>query len=233
MDDSTWSDPSILALAKNTVFTRLDGDIDTSVVARYNVRRFPTLIVVSSQGVESDRLVGYYGPRELHEEMTRILEGGGTIPDLERRLSESRNDPKIMIALARKYLARGEPSRAQEYIDRIKTTDRDGSMGVADDALFVAAMLEREDRSWYKAIEHLRKLVKDFPESEWREDAELYLPWLYAQAGDDKESLKRYNEFLSKFGSSSETQWVKRQMAKLEERKSDSGDEVPSQSEGQ
>ena len=215
MNDSTWIDPTILGFAKNLVFVRIDGDLDTVMVQRYHVMRFPTAILTSDQGIEVDRFAGYFGPRGFQEELTRALEGGGTIWEMERMLKE-RNDPHIMVRVAREYLERGEPSRSQEFLVRAKSLDMDGSLGAAEDALFVEALIERDEKNWYKAIEVLKQLVKKYPESEWREDAELYIPWLLAQAGDGKEALKKYNEFLQNYGSSTETQWVKRQITKLE-----------------
>lgn len=231
MNDSTWTDEGILGMGKSLAFLRLDGDLDTVLVNQFRVNRFPTAILASDQGVEADRFVGYFGPRDMQEEFTRALEGTGTMWELERKLTEMKNDPKIMIRIAQEFIERNEPGRANEYLERVKMTDQNGDMGVLDDALYVGAMIERNDHKWYKAIENLKQLVKKFPESEWREDAELYIPWLLAQAGDDEEALKKYNEFLDKYGSSSETQWVKRQIAKLEEPAVPT--EVPPKPEGQ
>lgn len=231
MNDSTWTDEGVLGMSKSLAFVRLDGDLDTVLVNQFRVNRFPTAILASDQGVEADRFVGYFGPRDMQEELTRALEGTGTMWELERKLTEMKNDPKIMIRIAQEFIERNEPQRANEFLERVKLSDQNGDLGVLDDALYVGAMIERNDHKWYKAIENLKQLLKKFPESEWREDAELYIPWLLAQAGDDEEALKKYNEFLDKYGSSSETQWVKRQIAKLEPEPIPT--EVPTKPEGQ
>lgn len=231
MNESTWTDDGLMGVAKNLILTRIDGDLDTAMIEKYRINRFPTVVLTSDQGVEVDRFVGYFGPREMQEELTRALEGTGTMWELDRKLTEMKNDPKIMVRIAHEFIERNEPDRAHEYLERVKMTDQEGNLGAADDALFVGAMLERNDRNWYKALESLKQLVKKYPESEWREDAELYIPWLLAQAGDGEEALKKYNEFLDKYGSSSETQWVKRQIAKLEP--GEIPTEVPTKPEGQ
>lgn len=216
MNDSTWSDPGVVAAAKGLVFARVDADLDTVFAAKYRVNRIPTALLTNDQGIEVDRFVGYFGPAEMREGISRALEAEGTLWGLERRLQDARNDPAIMMQIVYEYIERGEPAKAEEYLGRVRSIDPEGAQGYADDVLFVSALIEREERSWYKALEHLKQLVKKYPESEWREDAELYIPWLLAQTGDKKEALKKYNEFLDRFGSSSETQWVKRQIAKLE-----------------
>ncbi len=231
MNDSTWTSPEFLRQAKNIVLVRIDGDLDTTTVSKFHVSRIPTTILVTDQGVEVDRFVGYFNAHDFQEEFTRALEGTGTMWELERKQTETRGDPKVAFAIARELIERGEMPRAQEFLARVKAADVSGSLGIGDDALFVEAQLERDDKNWYKAIEDLKKLIKDFPKSEWREDAELYIPWLYAQTGDKKEALKKYNEFLDNYGSSTETQWVKRQIAKLETPKD--VPENPSQTEGQ
>lgn len=231
MNESTWTDDGLVRMATSIIFTRIDGDLDTAMVEKYRVNRFPSVVLATDQGVEVDRFVGYFGPLEMQEELTRALEGTGTMWELDRKLTESKNDPKIMLQIAHEFIERNEPDRANEFLERVKSVDPNGDLGTFDDALFVGAMLERNDRNWYKALESLKQLVKKYPESEWREDAELYIPWLLAQAGDDEEALKKYNEFLDRYGSSSETQWVKRQIAKLEPEPIPT--EVPQKPEGQ
>ena len=232
MNDTTWIDPAVLNFSKSVVFTKIDGELDTIMVDRYHVRRFPTAILASDQGIEVDRFVGYFSPKDFREELTRAMEGTGTIWEFDRILKE-RNDADIMMREAREYLDRGEPNRALEFLTRAKSTDIDGNLGVADDAMFVEAMVERDARHWYKALEVLKKLVRNYPESEWREDAELYIAWLLAKAGDEKESLKKYNDFLKNYSGSTETQWVQRQIAKLESEQGTVPTSAPSQPEGQ
>ncbi len=218
MSESTWTDQRILAFAKTVIFTRVDADIDTAVISQYRVNRIPTAILATDQGAEIDRFVGYMPPDEMLEELRRGMEGDGTMWDLDRKLNESRNDAKVMVRIAHEFRERGELERAREYLDKARNADPDGAQGMADDVLFLTAQLERDKGNWYKALEPLKQLVKKFPESEWREDAEIYIGWLYEQAGDEKEAIKKYNEFLKEFASSTETQWVKRQVAELEEK---------------
>ncbi|HWO56946.1 MAG TPA: thioredoxin family protein [bacterium] len=215
MNESTWTDTQILERAKTLVFVRIDGDLDTATVSRFRVSRFPTTILATDKAVEVDRFVGYFGPRELDKELTRALEGTGTVWELERLTSETKNDPKVLLALGKKYIERNEFDRAAEYLSRAKLLDQDGGLGVVDDILFTEARIERERKNWYKAIEIFKKLIKDHPESEWREDSELYTAWLYAQASDRKEATKRFTQFLKERSGSSETQWVQRQLNRL------------------
>lgn len=232
MNDTTWVDPGVLEFSKSLIFARVDADIDTFAVERFHVRRFPTAILASDQGIEVDRFIGYFPPEQFREELTRALEGEATVWEYDRILKE-RNDGDVLLRMAREYIDRGEPTRAMEYVERAKSGDMQGDLGVLDDAMFVEALIERDGRHWYKALEILKRLVKDHPKSEWREDAELYIPWLLAQAGDEKEAIRKYNEFLEDYGSSTETQWVKRQIAKLETETEEAPKSDPSNPEGQ
>jgi thioredoxin-like negative regulator of GroEL len=215
MNDTTWVDPQVLSFAKGIIFVRIDADLDSTTVQRFHVGRFPTAILTTDQALEVDRFVGYFPPGKFREELTRAMEGESTVWEYERILKE-RNDGHVMVRMAREYIERGEPGKSLELLLRAKSADFDGNLGVLDDAMFVEAMIERDDRNWYKSLTILKKLVKDHPKSEWREDSELYIPWLLAQAGDEEEAIRKYNEFLNTYGGSTETQWVKRQIAKLE-----------------
>ncbi len=216
MRDSVWTDPVWHPLARGLVYLRLDGDKDSVQVNQFRVLRYPTTILITSGGQEIERWIGFHKAHDLVDSVNDALEGTGTLWDLERISQKDKTNAKVLYAMARKYLERGELDHAYEYLSRASTIDQNNAAGVQDDVMFVMAMISRRQQNWFKSIEQLRQLLKKFPQSEWREDAELYIPWLYAQAGDTTEAVKRYTGFLENYKSSSETQWVQRQLSKLE-----------------
>lgn len=215
MRDSVWTSPGWREFEGKVLFVRADGDVDTALADRYKVSRYPSIVLVTSGEQEIERWVGYSQAEALQDAVGAALKGTGTMWDLERQLTVKSNDAAILYAIGKKYLLRGDPGRAEDHFARALAVDQQDEAGVADDVLFAQAQLLRDERSWFKAIEAFRRLVKKYPKSEWCEDAELYVAWLYGQSGDTTEAVKQYEKFLDHYKGSSETQWVQRQLEQL------------------
>lgn len=221
MDDSTFTDSAVIAMGKKFLFLRVNAEVDTSLANRFHVSGYPTVILLEKGGSEVDRVLGYKPPPEFAETMEGYLEGKGTYWSLEKDNREKPNDPEVMFLMGKKKAERGNPEEARAQFERVVSLDKKNSSGYADDAQFQLGLMQRRDHSWYKAIEAFRSVIKNYPESELTEDAQLYIGWLYAKAGDTKEALKSYKEFLKQFSKSSETDWVKTQIQKLEDESED------------
>jgi len=221
MDDSVFTDPAVIAMGKKFLFLRVNAEVDTALAHRFNISGYPTVILLEKAGNEVDRILGYEPPLTFAETIEGYLEGKGTFWALEKDNREKPNDPKTVYLMAKKKAERGEVEEARALFGRIGQIDRNNESGYADDAEFQLGLMHRKERSWYKAIEAFRMVVKDYPDSELAEDAQIYIGWLYAKAGDSKEALKSYKEFLKEFSKSSETNWVKEQIEKLENESED------------
>jgi len=215
-DESTFTDPRVIAMTRKFVFARVNAEVDTAVARRFGVNGYPTVIVLSKGGNEVDRLLGYHRPPEFVKTVQNYLKGVGTKAALEAEIRVKPQDLKLKYDLAGKHVGRGEFDQARSLFQQILNTDPKNGSGVADKAAFEMAVLHRKEKNWYKAIEAFRKFIRDYPKSELREDAETYIPWLCAKAGDTKEALKYYRTFLKSFSGSSQADWVKEQIKLLE-----------------
>lgn len=223
MEDSTFRDPQVVAMQERYLFARINAELDTATATRFRIGGYPTVILLEKSGNEVDRILGYVPTEEFVTTMDNYLQGVGTLWALEQENREDRNNPEIIYAIARKHMSRGNFGDARSNFDRVLSLDSKNESGVADSAQFALALLHRKERSWYKAAEEFRKVVEDYPESKLREDAQIYIGWLYGKAGDAKEALKSYRAFLKEFSKSSEKDWVEGQIESLEE--SDSSDD--------
>lgn len=215
-DESTFTDPRVIAFGRRFVFAKINAEIDTAIAGRYGVNGYPTVIVMDKSGHEIDRLLGYNPPGQFVKTVEDYLDGVGTLAALEKSLKEKSQDTKLLLAVGEKYVGKGEFEKARGYFTQVLNFDPKNGSGAADNALFDLAILHRKDRSWYKAAETFRKLIKQYPDSELREDAETYIPWLLSKAGDTEGALKAYRGFLKDFPSSSQADWVKEQIKTLE-----------------
>jgi thiol-disulfide isomerase/thioredoxin len=66
MDDWIWTDTEVAALLNaGYVGVKLDGDIEKPLVKRYDVKGYPTMVILDSAGKESRRLVGYRSSKDM------------------------------------------------------------------------------------------------------------------------------------------------------------------------
>lgn len=217
MEDSTFSDPQVIALGKQFLFLRINAEVDTALANRFHVSGYPTVILLEKAGNEVDRILGFEPPAEFAETIKGFYEGKGTFWVLEKDNREKPNDPKTLYLMGKKQAERGDIENARLQFGRVIQLDKKNSSGYADDAQFQLAILQRKEQNWYKAVEAFRTVVNDYPESELTEDAQIYIGWLYAKAGDSQEAIKSYKKFLKDFSKSSETNWVKQQIQQLEQ----------------
>jgi thiol:disulfide interchange protein len=76
MESTTYVHPEVLRLAERFRMVKVDitneNEETSKVVARYQVRGVPTVLVFSRAGDERKRLVGYVGPQEMLAAMRAV-----------------------------------------------------------------------------------------------------------------------------------------------------------------
>lgn len=66
MDEWIWTDADVAArLGAGFVGVKLDGDIEKTIVMRYAVKGYPTMLVLDAAGTEAARGVGYLSSKEV------------------------------------------------------------------------------------------------------------------------------------------------------------------------
>jgi Thioredoxin-like len=118
LDATTWKDPKVKSwLASKIVAIKLDVELDPELTARYRIHILPTLVMLTRQGVELDRITGYIDPRAFETEAASILAGGDPVDRMQKRLVGHENDPHLRIDLAGAYCDRGDLQKSlDEYM---------------------------------------------------------------------------------------------------------------------
>ena len=78
LEADTFPNREVAALVNEEFIpVRINVDRDRAAAERYGVQGLPTTLVVDSKGKEVGRIVGYLGPEEFREELSRILSAHG------------------------------------------------------------------------------------------------------------------------------------------------------------
>ena len=190
MDSATFADPTVVGFSNDFVFARFDGKADSLLKDQLRISGYPTTILFKPDGDEIDRLFGYFPPDSFVLEINNYLAGINTLDDYLQRTAAAPADPALHYTLGEKYTARSMFVRARMHHGLVGVLDPKNEEELTDDASYYLAYLSRKEKKWLEAIDGFRAMIEGFPDSELREDAEVYIPWLYAQAGDSTQAVK-------------------------------------------
>jgi len=212
---TTLIDPGLLGLQSRIVFARVNAESDTAAAAKFAVRRYPTIVILTKDGLETDRVIGYESPEEFVQSIDDALAGRGTLAALEDLQKKNSREQKYAVMVAQKKMDRGLFEETRDLLQRVLQHEARDPTAASEDALRLSALLARETGNWYRAAEAFRRLLKEFPKTAYKQEAELYIPWLYVQAGDTTSALRHYAAYLDSYGESGDGEWVKEQLSRL------------------
>ena len=110
------------------VCTRVDIESPAAgdLVGRFAVGIVPTVLVLSSAGRPDELLPGYRPGATLLNELRQVLNGQGTVSDLEARVTKNPRDLLERLGLARKLADLGLTEEADRHRDEIRRRDPRG-----------------------------------------------------------------------------------------------------------
>jgi len=74
LDESVFSEPSVISALDNYVFLKIDTDLHEEVAAYYDVVGMPTLVILGVRGDEIHRSVGMLDPAEFSLQLDELFE---------------------------------------------------------------------------------------------------------------------------------------------------------------
>jgi len=220
LEDSTFTNKNVIALSKDMVFVKMEAGKDTATGDLYKIAGFPTIILMQSSGEEIDRIYGYLPPGEFVSTIQSYLQGKETLEDLKNRFQKDSTDVELAFKLADKYEARRSYDEALLCYQKVVALDPENKKGKSQDALINIAWLEIRRKDYLKAVDAFKNFLEKYPKGEMALEAERYIPYSYAQAGDTAKALELYQKFLTDHPSSADTGWVKEKIKQLKKEES-------------
>jgi tetratricopeptide (TPR) repeat protein len=167
---------------------------------KFSVRGLPTTILLTADGAEVDRILGYPGRGEYLKTFLGYLYGVDTLEDILAR-SKAEPSPELLAEVASKYLGRGNSKEALVWAAKAREEkgEKPGELLRRLDLLQGQAWLETEPAKGEAA---LRKIVIESPAKD-PTGAEAFseLSRYYKKTKkDDAALLSLYNDLLPKRG---------------------------------
>jgi tetratricopeptide (TPR) repeat protein len=215
LEDSTFTNKEVIALSKDMIFVKAEAKQDTATRDQYKIAGFPTVILMKSSGEEIDRIYGYLPPGKFVSTIQSYLQGKETLEDMKNRFQVDSTNVELAFKLADKYEARRGYDEASFYYQKVVALDPENKKGKSKESLFNLANLERRKKEYLKAVDTFKNFLKEYPEDEMSQDAEIYIADSYAQAGDTTKALELFQKFLTNHPDSPDTGWVKKKIEGL------------------
>src|SRR5262245_5254771 len=93
LDRATWPDPNVQSwLSAHAVALKINAEDERKLALRFEVRAYPTIVFVRSDGTMIDSLEGFRGAAQFLEEAALVLDGKSTSQRLDRRLEANADD---------------------------------------------------------------------------------------------------------------------------------------------
>ncbi len=164
LSDTVLRDGAIRKFLNGYTLILIDGDVEPTLLGKYVIRGYPTLVLVDYKGAEVDRIEGPLPPPDYLRELERIGRGDGTLPMLKQRYAEAPESIEAGLALGTR-LARSDPAGSIALFEKLVGVARGKDRATqARVALARAGALLDSGRSAEAATE-AETVVRDFADT--------------------------------------------------------------------
>lgn len=178
LDRTTFADAEVIKASADFIPVKLDGDKKETrpLMQKYGVTGYPTILFLTADGEEIDRIPGYVNAQQFLAKMESVKSGKGTASELQERLKANPNDEEALLGLAKRDLERGNVQAAEKSLKAI--IDRKEAKAEArDEAMMRYAGLLIQAQRADEARTTLNSHLESYPKSENRR--RVYETYLY------------------------------------------------------
>ncbi|MEW5976997.1 MAG: tetratricopeptide repeat protein [Acidobacteriota bacterium] len=164
MDTEVYPAAEFIEFSKSQIFMRVDVDNDPEgarIDRKYNVKAFPTILVLTPKGEEIERLVGGRDTQQLIRDLQEAFSVPVSLKELAERAKREGNDFQLFIDLGRRYLHREEYSKSIQAFEqavslsKLQSADERASLWIL---LSLAYQRDGKFSACLKALDELEKV---------------------------------------------------------------------------
>lgn len=201
LDREVFNQDKVARALEGAIAVKIDGEKGQgpSVVERYHVVGYPTVLFLDAQGQEIDRVFGFLPAADFQQTAADYLAGRRTLTDLQRALRASPEDNDLRYDVGRRLVIRGQLDEALKVFSPIFEKDRDNTVGFVPKIHFLlgkyAYLRGRKDPR--KAVEHFQALLADHPDSPEAASAPYEMGRAFHQLGDPVKAMAAFEQWIA------------------------------------
>ncbi len=196
LDAKTYSDARVSEFIQASIIPyKIDAEKGEGVeiAKKYEVRGYPTILLIASDGEEIDRIVGYAPPEEFLQKLDQYLKGVNTLGQLKAETVKNPGNASAQYQLATKYAMRNDLANAVNYYKKVLELDPKSEH--ADEASFYVAM---NDFRTNKDASTLKAFADQYPNSPYAAPAIMTLANTYVKEQKFDDAQKQFEAFFAK-----------------------------------
>jgi len=189
LEATTFRSPDFVAAARNVVPVRVNAEEERGVAAMFQVRSYPTTVVLSRRGQELGRIVGYQPPEAFVQSLYAALGRREDYDEVVATAEEKPRDPEAQYFLGDMFLALGRYPEARAAFDRVLELDTTNVSELADDAYLDRSLAVYLAGFPEQAATQLDEFVARYPSSDRADQGLFFYGMFLMETG--KEELGR------------------------------------------
>jgi tetratricopeptide (TPR) repeat protein len=194
--ESLYLNPAVIDSLASFKCVSLDADRDTAICAEYDIRLYPTIIIMDPYGGEIERMVGYHSPDEFLSRLSSVRMRDALVSDMFKREEQSANDPGFLMDLADLLRNVGTYDAALLRYERAANLDKENRLGIYEEAIYAMAECNLLAGEYRQAGDRFRFFVRSNPASERCGEATMLAALCYQRSRDRKAAVEMLEAYL-------------------------------------
>ncbi|HJY63892.1 MAG TPA: thioredoxin fold domain-containing protein, partial [Ignavibacteria bacterium] len=182
----------------NQINYKIDAEKGEGVefAKKYKVNGYPAILFLDGDGVEIDRINGYFPVAQFKRFMEDYSKGINTTKDLEAKLKTEPDNIEVNYKSGEKKMYSEKQAEAKNHFQKIIDLDPDNKSGRKDDAEFLIADMSDKDN----IAKNLEAFIINNPSSDVLKDAYVEIVFTYINTLNNIPGAEKWvNEALSKY----------------------------------
>jgi len=191
----------------------IDVDQQPEIAGKYKVNQLPVFMVLDAKGSEIDRFGGFLPPQAFIETLRDAADPSQSIPELNRRISASKDDLEARWLLARKYARDKNRDGLDKTLVEMRQLDPKNEKGYLDGVAFLELMTSVNPKMPEDGFKTTGRFLEEFPKSKFADQVELTRAQMAYQMGDSEKCIEIMESFAQKYPTSPLAEQVKHDLA--------------------
>jgi thiol:disulfide interchange protein DsbD len=193
LDKTTYVDPAVVRKAEEFVAVKVNTEgsaKDTEVALRYDVQSLPTIVFLTPEGRQIQRLNGFQGPGQFPHTLDQALDAARRVLALEEALERDPNDARALASLGQHLFDQEFYEESRELLYRSLKVDQDQPPPGRRKVRMLLAIIQNYDRKYAEAEALLKGALKIKPVGDDEPKLLFVLGRTYASWGRRDEAQK-------------------------------------------
>jgi thioredoxin-like negative regulator of GroEL len=167
-----------------------DDEANRPLIERYVVLGLPTVLVLTPDGTQVGRIMGYDGAEDWTRQLRAAKQADDPIPSLRAAHARSPDDPEATLRLGEALLVRGGPEEGESLLERVLWLQGEGADEASAEALFILGRYYHRVRRDARTARHIwRELAARYPDNAWAGGAWSWYAKAQAEIGQPQLGL--------------------------------------------